>query len=110
MNPCMYCGQDETPENPVKTWRQTGEDVCKACRLALLAREFNPRPKTEKGANMSNQMKITAVSIEQSEPITETFAQVGNGQPSFEAVTALIELLNRDDVTFISITKEVTTQ
>jgi hypothetical protein len=59
---------------------------------------------------MSNQMKITAVSVEQAEPITETFAQVDNGQPSFEAVTALIELLNREDITFISITKEVTTE
>ena len=59
---------------------------------------------------MPNQMKTTAVSVEQAEPITETFTQVDTGQPSFEAVTALIELLNREDVTFISITKEVTTE
>lgn len=59
---------------------------------------------------MPNQLKITAVSVEQPEAITEIFPQEDNGQPSLEAVTALIELLNQEDIAAITITKEVTNQ
>jgi uncharacterized NAD-dependent epimerase/dehydratase family protein len=55
-------------------------------------------------------MKITAVSVEMPEPMTKTFTQPDNGQPAFEAVNALIELLSREDVTSITITKEVKPQ
>ena len=41
MNICLYCECEATLENPVKTWDQTGELVCKECRLAFIEQEFN---------------------------------------------------------------------
>ena len=40
MNTCVYCEHEATPENPVKIWTQTGEMVCKECRLAFIEQEF----------------------------------------------------------------------
>jgi transcription elongation factor Elf1 len=40
MNICVYCDQQATPENPVKIWNETGEMVCKECRLAFIEQEF----------------------------------------------------------------------
>ena len=37
---CLYCGNWETKESPVKKWKQTGEDVCYQCRLDWLETEY----------------------------------------------------------------------
>ncbi|MEK6884029.1 MAG: hypothetical protein AABY22_30645 [Nanoarchaeota archaeon] len=45
---CVYCGESETKDDPVKKWTFTDEDVCFGCRTEFLYDEFFPQ-KGKKG-------------------------------------------------------------